>query len=76
MSKNRIVLPYVTEKDQRRVENIMMILSPAISITPGPNNTVIIEEQLGELANILSEGEKRQKDKKENFRNAKLCRNN
>lgn len=61
MSKNRVVLPYVTEKDQRRVEDIMMVLSPAINVTPGPNNTVIIEEQLSELKNILSEGEKRQK---------------
>lgn len=61
MSKNRVVLPYVIEKDQRRVEDIMMALSPAISITPGPNNTVIIEEQLSELKNILSESEKRQK---------------
>ena len=61
MSKNRVVLPYVTEKDQKRVENIMMVLSPAISVTPGPNNTVIIEEQLSELKNILSESEKRQK---------------
>lgn len=61
MGKNRTVLPYVTEKDQKRVENIMRVLSPAVSITPGPNNTVIIEEQLSELANILIDSERRRR---------------
>ena len=61
MCKNRTVLPYVTKEDEKRVENIMMVLSPAISVTPGPNNTVIIEEQLSELADILIDGERRRR---------------
>ncbi len=61
MGKNRTVLPYVTKEDKRRVEDIMMALSPAISVTPGPNNTVIIEEQLSELADILIDSERRRR---------------